>query len=151
MNAGAMPKSGRPPRSATVGRKSNPSPPVFSFHAARMGASEFCLVRDNMRARNAFRWGKERGYWENAEQFLDIIETAHSRKASSPSHQSALVEAILKGAAGVGFESFEVLAMSCRRALATDCSIFLRGAYVETERWAPYVSWRNLSSPGTTR
>ena len=31
--------------------------------------------------------------------------------------------------------------MSCRRALATDCSIFLRGADVKTERWAPYVSW----------
>ncbi len=116
------------------------------------------LVNDNLRARALFLWGHKQGYWGDAEQFLDIIETASARSASGPSHRSFLVEAILKGAAWWPnaptitnkFNSLDSLALACRRALATDCSIFLRGADVETERWDPMFRGRDLSWTGDT-
>ena len=36
-----------------------------------------------------------------------------------------------------------MLARAARRALAVDCSVFLRSAQLNTERWQPYKDWAN--------
>jgi hypothetical protein len=121
------------------------------------------LVKDNFRARGFFHYGRERGYWEHAEQFLDVVETANDEDGSQPSSARQLLESLLKGVAQYpsrdimrggaswewreipgpvhDFESLAALSQACRRALATDVSVFLRVAQAESERWAPHLAW----------
>jgi hypothetical protein len=112
-----------------------------------------------------FRWGldERRSNWGDAEQFLDVVESA---AAESPglSHAHLQLTKILKGivprpeplpAAWGGskfyeFDNLDELAKACRRALALDCSIFLRNAQTNSERWAPYVSWAQSLGRGHT-
>jgi len=60
--------------------------------------ARLALVEDNFHARGFFQYGRKQGYWENAEQFLDIVETAAAGN-NSTSHPSALLASMLKGAA----------------------------------------------------
>jgi hypothetical protein len=119
------------------------------------------------KARLFFNYGKEHHFWDHAEQFLDVVESADAENGQERSQAHALLSWMLKdrvrypltetkkgGASLFGgppapqvpgpsydFDSIGKLASACRRALAVDCSLFLKAAQVETERWVPYRHW----------
>jgi hypothetical protein len=89
-------------------------------------------------------WGKD------AEQFLEFVETA-AEESSEDVFQGAppsYAGPILKEAGrGSGFEDLQDLALAAKRAIAADCSLFLRGAQPESEKWNPYKEWaQNLTA-----
>jgi hypothetical protein len=131
-------------------------------------------ANDLFKARLFFNHGVERRYWDHAEQFLDVVESAAAEKGSDPSHARALLQSMLKDTVryppkqtieqGAGlnrysverpgpaheFASIDDLAAACRRALAVDCSLFLRSAQLDSERWSPYRHWaRSLNGRDT--
>lgn len=76
--------------------------------------------------------GSENGtLWRDPEEFLDVIESA---SGGAISYREFLA------AAGIAPET-DTFADWGRRALAMECSHFLKGANLETERWRPYVLW----------
>lgn len=128
------------------------------------------VAQDIFKAQLFFRYGQQLGYWQDGEQFLDLVETAvEDGKKNSRFHGTALLEVMIKGSvrypetvfpkdhANVAifnstgsaprpgplheFSSVSALAVACRRALASDCCVFLRAANPRSERWNPYVSW----------
>jgi hypothetical protein len=108
-----------------------------------------------------FRHGKLQGYWEHAEQFLDIVELASLEEPTDKaSHAHTLLQTMIKGihypeqvesfngqrimhqpGPTHVFPSLKSLATSCRKALVAECSVFLRSSQPDSERWAPYVTW----------
>jgi hypothetical protein len=131
-------------------------------------------ANDLFKARLFFNYGLERRYWDHAEQFLDLVESAAAEKGSDPSHARALLQSMLKDTVrypqkqtieqGSGlnryvverpgpsheFGSIDDLAAACRRALAVDCSLFLRSAQLDSERWSPYKHWAQSLNGGHT-
>lgn len=79
-------------------------------------------------------------FWRDPEEFLDLVESATSGELAARD---------LLGT-GTGKPSCEVLANMGRRALAIECSHFLRGANVQTERWLPYRTWAKQLSNNDT-
>ena len=132
---------------------------------------------EQYRVRVLYDYGRERGYWDHAEQFLDLAESAadeaktrYERARTAPgsepgpkSHGATLLESLMKGVVPdperqtrtigpatvspahrwIDFDDVEILARAARRALAVDCSVFLRSAQLNTERWQPYKDWAN--------
>ncbi len=113
--------------------------------------------------------------WENAEEFLDYLDTAQLGGEEAPSYQ-ALIEMIdrLKtiGSLSTGdliaakiketLKAFKrrlsrrdliaakikPVAEMSRRLLAAECSAFLVGADVDSEKWAPYRRWADKVERG---
>jgi hypothetical protein len=93
--------------------------------------------------------GIERKLWAHAEEFLDIAETA---LASENSNSCRILRPLLmKGLSylppgetkrvRVSPLDMATVVRGARRALAADCSLFLRTADTGTERWSPYHAW----------
>jgi len=80
----------------------------------------------------------ERFLWHDPEEFLDFVESART--------QSGAKELIQR----VTSLPVELLVDRGRRALAIECSQFLRGANPLTERWLPYLMWVNRLSASDT-
>jgi hypothetical protein len=93
--------------------------------------------------------------WENAEEFLDYLDTAQLGGEAAPSYQ-ALIEMIRGLRSRDNFRAPSLVALSTRelmaakikpvaemsrRLLAAECSAFLVGADVESEKWQPYKRW----------
>ena len=131
-------------------------------------------AEEQFKARLFYKYGRDRRYWDHAEQFLDLVETADTETGSTSSHGRSLLQSMLtdvvrypetqtieEGAArekrsvvrpgpAYNFRTVGDLAAACRRALAVDCSIFLRSAQLETERWSPYTQWARSLGPNHT-
>lgn len=76
--------------------------------------------------------GDENGtFWRDPEEFLDVIESASS---------GAIPHIELLRTASIVSEP-HTFADWARRALAMECSHFLKAANLEAERWRPYVTW----------
>ena len=90
----------------------------------------------------AYRWGLrnwkwgEYDLWQNAEEFLDILDSAHENPRSP-------IRALMENHGGVPEPMRDMgTALSCaRRFLAAECAAFLEYADVSTERWQPYRRW----------
>jgi hypothetical protein len=84
--------------------------------------------------------------WRDAEQFLDLAETA---AAESPeqlptagrtlSHAQPVLKEFVRDY-DLASDPVEI-ALAARRAIADDCSLFLRKANVASEKWTPYREW----------
>ena len=104
-------------------------------------------IADILKAQAFYSWGKERGNWDDAEQFLDLVESAAAEPPPALSHANQLLTAMLAGTvpapdpnppsnavsytrvpAYYDFATLANLAQAARRALAVDCSLFLRSA-----------------------
>ena len=70
-------------------------------------------------------------FWRDPEEFIDVLESA----AISDGGQRELLKSIVPSL------SVEGMVDLARRALAIECSFFLRGADPATERWQPYLCW----------
>lgn len=86
--------------------------------------------------------GNEQKLWTDAEQFLDTLESANieRRPDEEPSAGRVRILGLLK-AKGFGDFGLRELAKAARHAIAFDCSVFLRAADVNSEKWEPYRDW----------
>jgi hypothetical protein len=132
-------------------------------------------AEEQFRARLFYKYGRDRRYWDHAEQFLDLVETADIETGSTSSHGHSLLQSMLtdtvrypeiqtieeraisgerrlveRPGPAYTFRTIGELAAASRRALAVDCSIFLRSAQLETERWSPYTHWARRLKPNHT-
>jgi hypothetical protein len=69
--------------------------------------------------------------WRDPEEFVDVLESAAKSDGGSRELLRNIVPSL----------SIESMVELARRALAIECSFFLRGADPSTERWSPYLSW----------
>jgi hypothetical protein len=119
------------------------------------------LAGQSFDIRSLFAYGIAHGYWQHAEHFLDICETALAdQTARRPSAALSRVKPLLRMGSPTSppphynnrkafldyplhkcFQTIEELVNAARRAVAGDCWAFLKGADVESERWSPYVQW----------
>src|SRR5213075_1650027 len=108
------------------------------------------VADEQFKARLFCKYGLDRRYWDHAEQFLDLVESAAAENGATHSHGRTLLQSMLKdtvrypetipqkGGASVfpgstpmrevpgpshNFANVHDLAAACRRALAVDCSI----------------------------
>ena len=102
------------------------------------------------------RAGMEQGLWQNAEEFLERVETAVESAEPDPVLQAWLGSGVMFQGPGdsqkapIKFPHAAALARGARLALASDCSVFLRGASLASEKWQPYVRWaEGLTSQDT--
>jgi hypothetical protein len=132
-------------------------------------------AEEQFKARLFYKYGRDRRYWDHAEQFLDLVETADTETGSTSSHGRSLLQSMLtdvvrypetqtieeRAISGErrlverpgpthNFRTIAELAAASRRALAVDCSLFLRSAQLKTERWSPYVDWARSLNPNHT-
>lgn len=130
------------------------------------------LVTGDVGARAFCAYGMAHGYWGNAEEFLDAVETAAEDGAQAQSHHGLMLGALLQNTvrfplqrvvsskfqSGGGprpgpqhkFADIGSLVDASRRAVVADCWSFLRKADLLLERWAPFVKWsRGLSEDDT--
>lgn len=70
--------------------------------------------------------------WRDPEEFIDHVESA-----LAPDGSRNLLQGLLNSV------PVETIADVARRALAVECSLFLRGANPATEKWLPYRIWAN--------
>lgn len=94
--------------------------------------------------------GKLRGelLWENAEQFIDFLETAEQGQKDSAAR--LILERIISLNLRQEFGATQAVnraAAGARRLLAAECSAFLASADPRTERWSPYVNWARYLEP----
>jgi hypothetical protein len=118
---------------------------------ARYPAIEYGDLADSCwRTEGLFNWGRavER-QWSDAEQFIDFVDCAAK---GSPEEASLLRMSRMaqpydrkQGPAvshhDMRFPDLTSIQFGVLRALAAECSHFLKGALVRTERWAPYRQW----------
>lgn len=83
------------------------------------------------------------GYWEDAEQFLDFVDTARDDRVP----RSKLLKAIF-GQLSRPLEGGEVFHRKALIAIAAECSTFTARADLKSEAWAPYVKWANRLEEG---
>lgn len=91
--------------------------------------------------------------WEDAEAFLDYLDTAITSGKNSPLHVQ--LEQLLYSGPGEFFKSvvggpdgLENVAEGAKQLLAAECGAFLRGNIAVGERWKPYEHWKeNLLQP----
>lgn len=130
------------------------------------------ILTMHVAARAFCAYGQAQGYWQQAEEFLAIVDAAATD--SGGSHASRTIRAMLKDTVrfplrvldpGRGipptwrdvpgplhaFDSAAQLAYAARLAVLADCTAFVRGAnVVHDEVWSPFVKWaRSLSGADT--
>jgi hypothetical protein len=76
-----------------------------------------------------FGAGSTEVLWRDPEEFIEVLESARQ-----PGRAFALITAATS-------LNVPVMVDAARRILAIECSQFLRGANLETERWLPYRLW----------
>jgi hypothetical protein len=96
-------------------------------------------IDEMFQVRKAFNETGEHRQWSDAEEFLDFLETAAeewrnevSSRRTGLSYVRPILDAIRTSA---GFDDVQSLASAARRAIAADCSLFLRNAEPDSERW----------------
>ncbi|HET7543291.1 MAG TPA: hypothetical protein VFK05_25635 [Polyangiaceae bacterium] len=90
----------------------------------------------------AFARGERRGMWRDAEEFMDYIDTA----ARDDVRTAMMVK--LVGQAFADDPSAQAAAL--KRFAAARCSLFLEGANLRSELWAPYLRWARALQPEDT-
>jgi hypothetical protein len=100
----------------------------------------FCYRRHTPQDLGVGGGGDAGMFWRDPEEFLDVVESATSGVLSAMDLLATDPNADVASLAAMG-----------RRALAIECSHFLRGANVAgTERWLPYRTWaRRLTAADT--
>jgi hypothetical protein len=73
--------------------------------------------------------------WDDAEQFLEALDSAACDGVGSPSAN------LLRALSPNHKPDFGALAVAARRLVAAECCAFLKRADPSTERWAPYKRW----------
>ncbi len=78
--------------------------------------------------------------WEDAEQYLDHLDTAAEKGAGSPACDR-LLRILLDHGLEHGPGMLTLMAAAARRLLAAECCSFLEGVDPDSERWSPYQRW----------
>ena len=84
--------------------------------------------------------------WNNAEDFLDYLDTASS---SDKNIARSMISSVMKEVKP-GFNDFSGLATTTRRIIAAECSAFLQNKSTDLEEWQPYIQWAKLLSSKNT-
>lgn len=105
---------------------------LFSLGSQKDG--DYLLEGQNARER--------RHYWAHAEEFLETIDLA-TRSPGGPAAAkiSQLYKTVFRSAKTTPKDDLTNLGAAARRRMAAECSYFLEGADLSSERWHPYVSW----------
>jgi hypothetical protein len=92
--------------------------------------------------------GEGEDLWEDAEQYLDYLDTAAAVGPESPAFErllEILADAKLNHGLELNLERepgiLELMAAAGRRLLAAECCSFLEGQDPSSERWSPYQRW----------
>ena len=100
------------------------------------------LIGDMARVRQLFHDESKQGLWEDAEQFLDYVETAAEEDEAEFNQEPSYAHLVLEDIAHRhGFDALPALAFAARRAIVADCLMFLWGAQPNSEKWMPYREW----------
>lgn len=96
--------------------------------------------------------------WENAEEFLEYVDTATHGEANSPERRR--LEALIESYRSLGGRDPVIqrdtigtrshIAATARRLLAAECSAFLRDVRdksLHSEKWIPYETWWQRLTP----
>jgi hypothetical protein len=88
--------------------------------------------------------------WEDAEQFLDYLDTA--AESANPGRVRLLEIVGDQKLLGLGLDPNETtikkIARAARKLLVAECSAFLEGANPLSERWSPYRRWLEQVATG---
>jgi hypothetical protein len=108
------------------------------------------IIKDMDIARQIFATGKKQELWSHAEDFLDTLETANLLEDGEPNQGHSAGYAQINRLLNVGRYELKIkdLTKAARHAIAFDCSVFLRAADVNSEKWEPYRAW-DLSLHGS--
>ena len=89
--------------------------------------------------------------WEDAEQFIDYLDTAAEPQKTGGTPQPLFDRLrLLQHKHFDGAEDINDLRTAARRLIAAECSAFLEGVDVEQERWEPFRAWeRELGADDT--
>jgi hypothetical protein len=90
----------------------------------------------------AFSNGQARGMWRDAEEFLDFVDTTAQDTVRARIIDNMIGNQFIAKSAAQG--------AALRRYVAARCSIFLDGANLTTELWAPYIRWAMQLHPDDT-
>jgi hypothetical protein len=85
--------------------------------------------------------------WSDAEQFLDLLETAAGRDGRDEKNFLSTRLALLANRLDNSLHgpmAVRAIRDAARRLLALECSKFLLGADPESERWEPFRRWRGI-------
>ena len=100
------------------------------------------IIRDMSIVREIFADGSKGGLWSHAEDFLDVLETAnHAENAGFRSAGQVQIQKMLENENQMRRIGIKELTKAARHAIAFDCSVFLRAADVNSEKWEPYRDW----------
>jgi hypothetical protein len=85
--------------------------------------------------------------WEDAEAFLDALDTAAAARPGSPSR--TFLERLVQQALAGQMRKFTapgpaILSDAAKRLVGAECCQFLVGADMASEPWGPYVRWAQL-------
>jgi len=87
--------------------------------------------------------GEGEDLWEDAEQYLDYLDTA-AASAESPACKR-LLEFLGDARLNHGLQRepgmLKLMAAAARRLLAAECCSFIEGVDPDSERWSPYQRW----------
>jgi hypothetical protein len=75
--------------------------------------------------------------WDDAEQFLEALDSAATHGVGSPSGN------LVRALCAKSEPDLHELAFAARRLIAAECCAFLKRADPSTEKWAPYSRWLN--------
>jgi hypothetical protein len=95
--------------------------------------------------RTLFERGLEKGYWPDAEAFLDQLDAAHHVKEGSPSFRR-MVSVLAQLVPELNEDNrvpptIEELRDAARRLVAAACCVFVHEPDTQEERWSPYLRW----------
>lgn len=82
--------------------------------------------------------------WDDAEQFLDYLDTAATKGPEGP--LALRILGILDSALGIdaalqSYQGLNRMTHAARRLMAAECCSFLEGIDPDSERWSPYQRW----------
>jgi hypothetical protein len=120
-------------------------------------------VVESMMVRAFCEHGRQNKYWQHAEDFLNIVETAFiDEERKNASHAYRTIHSILHNAVKYptidtserpdieDFKDIRALLLAARQAVVADCWTFLVRHNFEHERWRPYKDWVNELTPVDT-
>lgn len=88
--------------------------------------------------------GQGEDLWEDAEEYLDYLDTAAEGGAGSPAYDrllQILSYGRIKTRLPDGAPILKLMTAAARRLLAAECCAFLEGVDSSSERWSPYQRW----------
>jgi hypothetical protein len=79
--------------------------------------------------------------WADAEEYLDYLDTAVTFPQSPA---AARVNSVINSTGLARTVEIPLLAVTTRRIIAAECSVFLEGTDTNLEKWRPYYRWAKM-------